>query len=203
MEVCKNSLTVFGPKEDLQRFKLESKSETQVFSLNSLIEQPQELIEISKKGILNPQTVQRFGAMNINSWRYKNWGCYKNSFNSRIVQERVVDQKVLRSMLQESIDSDKINKPENVALAKDIVDDAEFGMAIYFETDESPLQAMKTISSKYPKVLFHFGFDSETEGVCGWVGLRAGEIQGHAHYNDCLSQIKVNVSPFDEELTSN
>jgi len=203
MAVCKNSLTIFGSKEQIKLLKEHAKDGDEVFSIGAVIKEPEELLEITKKNILNPQTVQKFGAMNIKSWRYKNWGCYNKSSNSRVISEQEIDQSKLRGKMLESMMTGKLTEDESIERAKELIDATDYAMGIYFETDETPIDAIRGISQKYDKILFHLGYDSETEDVSGWIGLRNGEVHGHKHYDDCLSTIKMVVSPFDMHKESN
>jgi hypothetical protein len=72
-------------------------------------------------------------------------------------------------------------------------------MTLSFETDESPNNAIAALSEKYPNILIHYGFDSESEDVCGWAALTGGKVVAHTHYSNCLRNIRVHVEPSSSE----
>jgi hypothetical protein len=191
MKVCRNSLTAYGTKEDIEKMLEDIKGPNgEVFSLNSLIRIPDELVEASKNNVLSPKIVTKYGAINVNDWRYKNWGCWQEAKNSEIYAEGELSPKRIQQELEEHKDKIRESTYEQV---KSIAGEINKAVSITFETDETPNYAVKVLSEKHPNILVHFGYDSEPEDVSGWIALKGGEPKGHNHFDSCLRNIRLHV----------
>lgn len=195
MRTCKNALTMFGNKADLEALKQATGIANNNFSFENIVASPEELIEATKNNILSPRIVEKFGAMNINSWRIKNWGCTKDIFNVDIVDEADINSDKIRTEAEKK----EPQIPERYRdKFRSITQDINAAMSLSFETDEYPSGAIHELSVKHPNILIHFGYDSEAEDESGWVALKGGEQLGHQHYDACLRTIRVHVEPHTE-----
>lgn len=195
MRTCKNALTMFGNKADLEALKQATGLANNSFSFENIVASPDELIEATKNDILSPRIVEKFGAMNINSWRIKNWGCTSDIFNVKIIDESHLNANNIRS---EAKDKEKEIPERFREQFRSIAENIDAAMSLSFETDEYPSNAIHELSVKHPNILIHFGYDSESEDESGWVALKGGEQLGHQHYDSCLRTIRIHVEPHTE-----
>jgi len=194
MKACVSSLTLFGPTDDMDKLKVSIAKDGEVMSFEAFYPTPEELIELTKNDVISPRVVEKFGAINVNAWRLKNWGCLKDAYNSIIEDESEFSAGEVGAQLMNS---------DIHPIIKEWVGNISKAMTITFTSDESPNNAIGQLSKNYPNILIHFGYDSESEGVCGWAALKGGEVIVHRQYDDCLSQINVHVRPPMETLKTN
>lgn len=187
MKACVNSLTLFGPTEDVERLKQSISKDGEVISFEAFYPTPEELIEHTKNNVLSPRVVEKFNAINVNDWRLKNWGCFKDAHSSRIEDESEFDAGAVGEQLK--------NATEVHEVVRKFIGSINKAMSYVFTTDESPNNAIGQLSKQYPNILFHFGFDSEAEGTCGWAALKEGQVIVFKEYDDCLKDINVHVRP--------
>lgn len=195
MRTCKNALTMFGNKADLDALKQATGLADNNFSFENVAASPIELIEATKNDILSPRIVEKFGAMNINSWRLKNWGCTKDIFNVNIIDESRLNAENIKT---EAAEKEKQIPERFRDKFRSISQGIDAAMSISFETDEYPSGAIHELSVKHPNILIHFGYDSEAEDQSGWVALKGGEQLGHQHYDSCLRTIRIHVEPHSD-----
>lgn len=188
MKRCVNSLTIFGPTEDIEKLKEEIQDGMEVISLEKILPTPQGIIDATNNDVISPKVVEQFGAVNVNAWRLKNWGCLKNAYNSKVLEEgtnldipEFVSDKVTSENIPDEVKSRMLNIRSAITMS--------------FETDESPNNAIGQLSKKYPNVLVHYGYNSETEDVCGWAAIANGEIMAHKVYSDTINTIRAHVEP--------
>ncbi len=186
MKACVNSLTVFGSAEDLEDMQNTIQEGSEVISLEKIAPTPQGIIDATNNDVISPKIVEQFGAINVNSWRLKNWSCLKNAYESKMQEER--SNLSLPKPVEEYYDK----VPDEM---KKLMLSINSAMSLSFSTDESCDEAMEALSRKYPNVLIHYGFDSEAEDTCGWSAITNGEVITHEHYSSCLKSIRINVEP--------
>ena len=191
MKACVNSVTLFGPAEDIDKLKQSVSKDGEVISFEAFYPTPEELIELTKNDVISPKVVEKFGAINVNAWRLKNWGCLKDAHSSRIEDESEFDVGEVGAQLKNA---------DVHPVIKEWVGSISKALSIVFTTEESPNNAIGQLSKNYPSILVHFGYDSESEGVCGWAALKGGEVITHRQYDDCLKEISVHVRPPMETL---
>jgi hypothetical protein len=90
-KVCRNIVTMYSSVERINEIVDSLKTEDRVVSFNKLLPTPPELVEAAKTLTLTPSLVERFGAMDVGSWRLKNWGCPIDTMTSAIVDEAELD----------------------------------------------------------------------------------------------------------------
>ena len=86
-KVCRNIVTMYSSVEGINEILDAIKTEDRVVSFNKFLPTPPELVEASKTMTITPSLVERFGAMDVGTWRLKNWGCPTDTINSEIVDE--------------------------------------------------------------------------------------------------------------------
>jgi len=191
--VCRNVLTMYSSVKVIEEIKEALKTENKVLSFNKLLPTPPELVEASKTMTLTPSLVERFGAMDVGTWRLKNWGCPIDTNNSQIIDEAELDfaSKLPEELFDRLSDEDK----EKAKLL-------EKAVAISFETTETPNAFVMTLSEKFPDMRMHYSYDSDSEDVSGWLVASNGNVINHEHYNNCLAAIKLHIEPFREGHSS-
>jgi len=191
MKACVNSLTIFGPAEDLEDMQNTIQEGSEVISLEKIAPTPQGIIDATNNDVISPKIIEQFGAINVNAWRLKNWSCLKNAYGSKMIEER--SNLSLPRPIEEHID----DVPDEM---KERILNINSAMHLSFNTDESCNDAMETLSKKYPNVLIHYGFDSEAEDTCGWFAITNGETITHQHYSSCLKSIRIHVEPSTSDV---
>lgn len=192
---CINSLTMFGNKTHLEALKKHVGLDKNVFLFENIEPSPQELIEATKNDLLTPRLVEKFGAMNINSWRLKQWGCVKESWDVEILDESSIDEVKISQQAKEEINNIPESKREEYL---NITSGINAAIGVSFKSVESPNYIITKLSEKHPDILIHYGYDSESEDVSGWVALKGGKQLGHQHYSNCLRNIRIHVEPHTE-----
>jgi len=192
-KVCRNIVTMYSSVERINEIVDSLKTEDRVVSFNKLLPTPPELVEAAKTQTLTPSLVERFGAMDVGTWRLKNWGCPKDTLTSAIVDEAELD--FASKMGQEVVD--KLT-PEQLAEALTF----EKAVAIAFDTTETPNAFVMKLSEKFPDMRMHYSYDSDSEDVSGWLVASNGEVHSHEHYNNCLTAIKLHIEPFKNDHSS-
>lgn len=197
-KICTNALTLFGDKASLDSLKNLVGLDQDKFSFESIDPSPQELIDASRNDLLTPRLVEKFGAMNINSWRLKEWGCVKDSWDVKILDESEMNQSNLSKAAKEKVDDIPEDKKEQFL---NLTANINAAMSVVFSSVESPNHVIHKLSVKFPSILIHYGYDSESEDVSGWVALKGGEQLGHQHYSNCLKNIRIHVEPHHDETS--
>ena len=192
-KVCRNIVTMYSSVERINEIVDSLKTEDRVVSFNKLLPTPPELVEAAKTLTLTPSLVERFGAMDVGSWRLKNWGCPVDTMTSAIVDEAELD---FASKLPPKL-LDKLSE-EDKAEAKSF----EKAVAISFETTETPNAFVLALSEKFPDMRMHYSYDSDSEDVSGWLVASNGEVHNHEHYNNCLTVIKLHIESFSGDHSS-
>lgn len=192
-KVCRNIVTMYSSVERINEILDSLKTEDKVVSFNKFLPAPPELIEASKTLTLTPSLVERFGAMDVGTWRLKNWGCPKDTLSSEIVDEAEIN---FASKLPQNL-FDRLT-PEEQAEANSF----EKAVAIAFDTTETPNAFVLKLSEKFPDMRMHYSYDSDSEDVSGWLVASAGEVHSHEHYNSCLTAIKLHIEPFKNDHSS-
>jgi hypothetical protein len=192
-KVCRNIVTMYSSVERINEILDSIKTDDKVVSFNKFLPTPPELVEASKTLTLTPSLVERFGAMDVGTWRLKKWGCPTDTLKSEIVDEAELD---FASKLPQEM-FDKLT-PEEKAEAKSF----EKAVAVAFETTETPNAFVMALSEKFPDMRMHYSYDSEPEDVSGWLVASNGEVHSHEHYNNCLAAIKLHIEPFREGHSS-
>lgn len=192
-KVCRNIVTMYSSVEGINEILDAIKTEDRVVSFNKFLPTPPELVEASKTMTITPSLVERFGAMDVGTWRLKNWGCPTDTINSEIVDEAELS---FASKLPPEL-FEKLT-PEEQAEANSF----EKAVAIAFETTETPNTFVLALSEKFPTMRMHYSYDSESEDVSGWLVASNGNVHNHEHYNNCLAAIKLHIEPFREGHSS-
>lgn len=192
---CKNSVTIFATADDMDSLKQTIQGNGEFISFESFIPSPEELIESTRSMVLSPSLVEKYGAMDISTWRLKNWGCVSDAYSSKVVDERDIDIPSMNIMKE----LERLPLSESTEAFKSVLIPIERTIQFTFRTNEVPTSAMMELSKKFPNALIHFGYDSVAEDVCGWANLKDGELKGHEHYDNCLETIRLHVEPFTEE----
>jgi len=192
-KVCRNIITMYSSVEVIEEIKEALKTEDKVISFNKFLPTPPELVEAGKTMTLTPALVERFGAMDVGSWRLKNWGCPIDTNTSQIVDEAELN---FASKLPEKL-FDRLSDED-----KEEARSLEKAVAISFETTETPNAFVLALSEKFPSMRMHYSYDSDSEDVSGWLIASKGEVHTHEHYNNCLTAIKLHIESFSEGHSS-
>lgn len=190
MTKCVNTLTMFGAKEELDSLLEFVKTDDQLISLEKIVPNPQELLDSSRKGVITPSLVEKYGAMDIGSWRLENWGCTKDVSSSKLIERKSVSRDRLMGA--------------DIQNLKEAVPEGSDGAAVVlsFETNSHPNNAIGALSEKFSNIRIHYAYDNEREGVCGWAVLVAGDVKGYREYDDCLTAIRLHIEPMHSESGS-
>lgn len=188
MKACVSSLTIFGPTEDLDDMQSTIQDGNEIISFEKILPTPQGIIDATANDVISPKIIEQFGAINVNAWRLKNWGCLKNAYNSKIIEEG--SDLTIPEFVQNRLNGEHIPDEIREKMLK-----IRSALTLSFTTDESPNNAIGALSRKYPNILIHFGYDSEAEDECGWAALSNGEVIAHQHFSSCLKSIRINVEP--------
>lgn len=150
---------------------------------------PPELVEATKTGVISPSLMERFGAMDVGSWRLNNWGCPVDVLSSRVLHDIAskFDPEALKALTPEQ--QQEASKYERA-------------VSIEFITTETPNMFALRISTQYENARMHFSYDSEAEDVSGYIVAKAGKVIGHEHYSSCLKAIRLHLEPLTDESGS-
>ena len=190
MSTCTNTLTMFGTKEELDSLLDFIQTDDKLISLDKIVPTPQELVESTKNQVITPSLVEKYGAMDVGTWRLENWGCTKDSVSGVILERRSVPYDRLQQAGGQNL---KNAVPEGVDAA---------AVVLSFETNSHPNNAIGALSEKFSNIRIHYAYDNELEEVCGWAVLLAGDVKGYREYDDCLTAIRLHVEPMHSESGS-
>lgn len=190
MSTCNNTLTMFGIKEEIEELLEFIKTDNQLISLEKIVPNPEELLDSSRKGIITPSLVEKYGAMDIGSWRLEHWGCTKDVSSSKLVEHKAVP-------------SDRLTRT-GIENLREAVPEGSDGAAVVlsFETNSHPNNAIGALSEKFANIRIHYAYDNEREDVCGWAVLHGGDVKGYREYDNCLTAIRLHIEPMHSESGS-
>jgi len=188
-KVCRNIITAYGTNKDISDMVESLGDGTNAVVMDKFFPTPPELVEATKAGVLSPALVERFGDMDVGSWRLNNWGCPVEAISSRVLHdiESQFDPEALKALTPEQ--QQEASKYERA-------------VSIEFTTTETPNMFALQISKRYKNARMHFSYDSEAEDVSGYIVAKDGEIIGHEHYSSCLKAIRLHLEPLTEESGS-
>jgi hypothetical protein len=181
---------MFGAREELDMLLEFIKSGDQPISLNNIVPSPEELLTSSKAGIITPSLVEKYGSMDIGTWRIENWGCTKDATAGKVIEDKAVPfERLMKAGVE--------NLREAVSEGQDAG-----AVVLSFETNSHPNNAIGALSEKFANIRIHYAYDNEREGVCGWAVLLAGDVKGYREYDDCLTAIRLHIEPMHSESGS-
>lgn len=186
MTACKNTLTMFGSREELDSLLDFIKTDTELISFEKIAPSPQELIESKKNKTITPSLLEKYEAMDLGAWRLSNWGCTNDARSSEMIENKTVSSDRLQ---QAGVENLRAAVPDGDAAA----------VVLSFETNSHPNNAIGALSKKFANIRIHYAYDNEREEVCGWAVLLGGDVKGYREYDDCLTAIRLHIEPMHSE----
>lgn len=188
-KACRNIVTAYGTNEDISNMMESLSDGTNAVVMDKFFPTPPELVEATKAGVISPSLMERFGAMDVGSWRLNNWGCPVDVLSSRVLHDikSKFDPEALKALTPEQ--QQEASKYERA-------------VSIEFTTTETPNMFALRISTQYKDARMHFSYDSEAEDVSGYIVAKGGEVIGHEHYSSCLKAIRLHLEPLTDESGS-
>ena len=188
--VCRNTMTIYSSEDGINQILEAIKDDSNIVSFERFLPTPEPLIEATKSGTLSPALVEQFGAMDVGTWRIKNWGCVRDAMSSSVIADGSVS---IATKLPEELMS-KFSQEQRDEMTR-----YTRAVAIRFETTEVPTAFTTTFGERFADARIHYSYDSDPEDVSGWIVFANGKVITHEHYNGSLATIKLHVDPFNED----
>jgi hypothetical protein len=180
---CSNYITALGSKEDIAAFREFVKSDTSALSFNSITPIPDEIKNIGPMDI-KPSILAKYGALDVLGYREKHWDSTREADSAELV-----DLLDMPTDIQSAVSvKAKIPKADQVINYK-------------FNTpDQPPIGIYKTMSEKFPNMVFHlvFDIDTEKESKSGFALSRGGKLLGSRQIPMSYRQIQLHLEPFNK-----